>query len=217
MPSTWPFRGDISSSGGSAVLDVVGKMPAPWLTLRPGVMGLSPFVMGLLSGLLGGPADFPLGTPVKYPSSAAPNLLVFSLTASPDLLSPSTALRLLALRRDFILNAILFALGALSLPLALFGTLSMLPSFPPMPSLTLPFKPPFMPGVCGHPPGKLSTAGVGISDDLRPSSFDVRLFVMVCVVVVVVLVVSVGPSPLLLWAKVAGMSLDWRTMKKWPA
>lgn len=154
---------------------------------------------------------------MKYPSSAAPSLLVFSFTASPDLLSPSTALRLLALRRDFILNAMLFALGALSLPFALLGTLSILPSFPPRPSFTLPFNPPFMPGVCGHPPGKLSTAGVGSSDDLRPSSFDVLLFVMVCVVVVVVVVVRDEPSPLLLWAKVAGMSLDWRTMKMWPA
>jgi len=135
MPSRAPLAGELSFNGGRALPARGGKGEAPWLTL---LVETSPVVMltGLLSGLFGGPIGLPLVAVVKYPSSATPGRVVFSFTASPDLLSTSDP-RLLPLLLLRMLSAMLFALGALSLPLAVAGTLSMLPSWPPMPSFTL--------------------------------------------------------------------------------
>lgn len=107
----------------------------------------------------------------------------------------------------------LFALGALSLPFVPLGTLSILPSLPPMPSRMLPFSAPFAPGVLGHPPGGVSVAGVAVvySADLLVCSLDMRLFV--CDVVWGASVVLLA----VLLAKAAGMSLAWWTMKMRPA
>ena len=147
-------------------MGVDGKGPE---TTRRGVIGVvSPLTGGALAfanGDFGGPGGLPFGTVVKYPSSAAPARGAGSFTTSPAFLSLSKPLLLLV----FALRARLFALGTRST--RPYGTLRTLPSLPPIPSFTLPFGSPI--GVCGHPPGIPSSAGVGRSQDsFRCTSLD---------------------------------------------